>query len=137
MLRALMYFWPLDILRVEVSNVNGKELLAWPGARRFTEKDLTSFISTGMIGNGMFALHANNLFVNDNARFIFRGEDDLDGRDAIRYDYRSPDFLSGYHIRVGPAEATVAIKGSFWFDPAVSLSTCSAWMCTVMKFRSN
>ena len=115
--RRAYSFRPLDTVRLEVSNVNGKELLAWPGARRFEDKNLTSFVSGGMIGNGMFVLHAHNLFVNDTSPFVYRGEDDLDGREAIRYDYSTPEFLSGYRIRIGSAEARVAIKGSFWFDP--------------------
>ena len=110
-------FRPLDTVRLEVSNVDGKELLAWPGARRFEDKNLTSFVSTGMIANGMFALHAHNLFVNDTTAFEYRGEESLDGRAAIRYDYRIPQFLSGYRIRIGVASATIAMKGSFWFDP--------------------
>jgi hypothetical protein len=110
-------FKPLDTVRLEVSNVNGKELLAWPGARRFEDKNLTSFVTTGMIANGIFALHAHNLFVNDTAAFEYRGEENLDGRGAIRYDYRIPQFLSGYRIRTGSAAATIAMKGSFWFDP--------------------
>ena len=110
-------FKPLDTVRLEVSNVDGKELLAWPGAHRFEDKNLTSFVSTGMIANGMFALHAHNLFVNDTTAFEYRGEESLDGRAAIRYDYRIPQFLSGYRIRIGVASATIAMKGSFWFDP--------------------
>src|ERR1700684_1101776 len=39
-------FKPLDTVRLEVSNVDGKELLAWPGARRFEDKNLTSFVTT-------------------------------------------------------------------------------------------
>ena len=110
-------FKPLDTVRLEVSNVDGKELLAWPGARRFEDKNLSSFVTSGMIGNGMFALHAHNLFVSDTSAFEYRGEDRIEGHGAIRYDYRTPQFLSGYRIRIGGASATVAIKGSFWFDP--------------------
>jgi hypothetical protein len=107
----------LDTVRLEVSNVDGKELLAWPGARRFEDKNLTSFVSSGMIANGMFALHAHNLFVNDNTSFEYRGEENLDGRDAVRYDYRIAQFMSGYKITILGASATVATRGSFWFDP--------------------
>jgi len=110
-------FRPLDTVRLEVSNVDGKELLAWPGARRFEDKNLTSFVSSGMIANGMFALHAHNLFVNDTTAFEYRGEENLDGRGAVRYDYRIAQFMSGYKITILAASATVATRGSFWFDP--------------------
>ena len=85
--------------------------------RRFEDKNLTSFVSSGMIANGMFALHAHNLFVNDTAAFEYRGEENLDGRDAVRYDYRIAQFMSGYRISSRGASATVATRGSFWFDP--------------------
>ena len=110
-------FRPLDTVRLEVSNVDGKELLAWPGARRFEDKNLTSFVSSGMIANGIFALHAHNLFVNDTTAFEYHGEENLDGRDAVRYDYRIAQFMSGYKITMPGASATVATGGSFWFDP--------------------
>jgi len=33
-------FKPVDTIRLEVSNVDGKELFAWPGARRFEDRDM-------------------------------------------------------------------------------------------------
>ena len=110
-------FKPLDTVRLEISNVDGKELLALPGARRFEDKSLASFISSGAISNGMFAVHAHNLFVVDSTAFEYRGEEHLDGRVAIRYDYRIAQFLSAYKIDILGVSAAVATKGSFWFDP--------------------
>ena len=110
-------FKPLDTIRLEISSVDGKELLAAPGAGRFEDKNLTSFVSTGTIANGMFALDAHNVFVNNTAAYDYHGEENLNGRRAIRYDYRIPQFLSRYNIKVPGGSATVATRGSFWFDP--------------------
>jgi hypothetical protein len=110
-------FKPLDTIRLEISSVDGKELVALPGAHRFEDKSLASFVTTGMIGNGVFALNAHNLFVGGSTAFEYRGEENMDGRGAIRYDYRIPQFLSAYRISVLSVSATIATKGSFWFDP--------------------
>jgi len=110
-------FRPLDTVRLEISNVNGKELLALPGAGRFEDKSLSSFVTTGAIGNGIFALNAHNLFVEDLIAFEYHGEENLDGRGAMRYDYRIAQFLSAYKISVTGVSATIGTKGSFWFDP--------------------
>jgi len=110
-------FKPLDTIRLEISNVDGKELLALPGAHRFEDKNLASFITSGTVSNGMFALNAHNLFVVDTTAFVYHGEETLDGRAAVRYDYRIAQFLSAYQIHVLGASATIATKGSFWFDP--------------------
>ena len=51
-----------DIVRLEVAEVNGKEFFAMPGAFNFNETDITTFSVGGMIGNGMFAGFARNVF---------------------------------------------------------------------------
>src|SRR5215831_20529358 len=55
-------FLPHDIVRVEVAEVDGREYFAWPGARNFTETELSTFVNGGMIGNGIFALFARDIF---------------------------------------------------------------------------
>ena len=40
-------FSPLDTVLLEVSTVGDKELLAWPGARRFEEADISAFAGGG------------------------------------------------------------------------------------------
>ena len=111
-------FTPEDTVRVEVSNVNGKELFAWPGARGFDDRGLASMVTSGTIANGMFALSAQEVFVSDNGTFQYRGEQDLAGRRVARYDYRIPQLVSGFTITSHGASARVASVGSAWFDPA-------------------
>lgn len=106
-----------DLLRVEVALVDGKEMFAWPGARRFEETDLTEMISGGAIGTGNFATHARAVFQTSAPRFKAVGAEQVSGRRALRYDFVVPFITSGYHIRVDKREAVVGYHGSFWADP--------------------
>ncbi len=108
----------IDTLRLEVALVDGREMFAWPGAKKFDDSDLSKMVTTGAIGNGNFATHARALFASRSATFHYLGEEDLQGKKAIRFDYDVPQMLSGYRIRVSAASAIVGYHGSFYADPA-------------------
>ncbi len=112
-------FDPVDTVRVEVSSVNGKEMYAWPGARQFEDKELTAFVSSGATATGLFfSAIPHDLFSRAVGVFEDRATENLEGRSTVRYDYRMPQSVGGLMLRIGGAQATVALKGSFWFDPA-------------------
>src|SRR5207248_1895163 len=71
---------PLDTVRLEIVYSDGREWHGSPGDRRLSEPDPASFIGAGLIGNGIFALTLQNLFVADAAIFSARGEDSIGGR---------------------------------------------------------
>src|SRR5207237_772673 len=51
-------FQPLDILRLEVALVEGKELFSWPGAGKFEERGIGEIVGHGAAsGKVAFALH--------------------------------------------------------------------------------
>lgn len=106
-----------DTLRLEVALVEGKEMFAWPGSKKFENDDLRNLISTGTYGNGAFALFARAVFMGNAPTFVYRGEEPINGRNLVRYDFRVTQITSGYQIRVQDHEATVAYHGSFWADP--------------------
>ena len=110
-------FKPVDTVRLEVSSVAGKELFAWPGARRFEDRDVSSLVSGGTMGTGMFAGFARNLFVTGKGNPQYGRAEKLGGRSAVRYDFHLTELESGFQIRVGAVSETVAASGSFWFDP--------------------
>src|SRR5581483_3540644 len=58
-----------DTLRLEVALVEGKEMFAWPGSRQFEDRELRDLVSTGMFGNGNFAVYARILFLTNLAVF--------------------------------------------------------------------
>ncbi|MCZ2148757.1 MAG: hypothetical protein LC126_13390 [Bryobacterales bacterium] len=107
----------IDLVRLEVAYVDGKEMFAWPGSRTFEDRDITEMVSGGAIGNGSFALHARGIFLSNSALFQYAGEITLAGRAAVRFDYHVPMVRSGYKLRVKPEEGIVGYKGSFWIDP--------------------
>ena len=111
-------FSSLDTVLLEVSSVADKELMAWPGARRFEEVDLSSLASGGMLGSGVFASLARSVFLHDTTIIAYRGDEELAGRPVARFDFRVPAKSSSYQIQTNGSSAKVAIAGSFWIDPA-------------------
>jgi hypothetical protein len=110
-------FKPVDRVHLEVSSVAGKELFAWPGSRQFEDRGVASLVTSGMIGAGMFATFAQDLFVSGKGTLQYRGAEKLDGRAAVRYDFHLTQQESRGEIRVNGAAELVAANGSFWFDP--------------------
>ncbi|MFO0338660.1 MAG: hypothetical protein ACK52Z_07940 [Acidobacteriota bacterium] len=106
----------VDVLRIEVAFVEGREMFAWPGSTRFEASEIRDFIATGAFSTGGFVLHARAIFLGDGAMFTFAGPDSINGAPAWRYDYVTPQFRSGYQIR-NPSKglgAIVAYHGSIW-----------------------
>jgi hypothetical protein len=107
----------VDTLRLEVALVEGREMFAWPGSKKFEDSDLTQMVTSGAIGNGNFGTHAQALFGTRAATFHYLGEENFQGRKSIRFDYIVPQMNSGYRIRVSSASAVVGYHGSFYADP--------------------
>jgi hypothetical protein len=107
----------LDTVRLEVLFAGKEEFFDSPGGRNFRESDPSKFIAAGMIGNGMFASHLKSIFVDDNGIFKYRGEEDLNGRRAARFDFHVPSLQDDYVISVPGAQASVGVAGTFWADP--------------------
>ena len=110
-------FLPLDTVRLEVSSVAGKEMFARPGARSFDNQDVTSLVPDGLIGSGMFASLARNLFVKDKGTLRYKGKENQDGHVSVRYSFRLTRQESGFKVQVYDKLEPLAFKGSFWFDP--------------------
>ena len=92
-------------------------MFAWPGSKQFEDRELRDLVATGMFGNGNFAIYARILFLSDVATFEDRGETQLGGRPAWRYDFRVSRSTSGHRLRVNKREAVVGFHGSFYADP--------------------
>lgn len=102
-----------DVLKVEVAYLHGKEMFSWPGARRFSENDITQMIS-GAIGNGDFALHAQTILLSEGSEIRFQGHDTLDGVAALRFSYRMAQDKANYLMRIGEQQAYVGYSGLLW-----------------------
>src|SRR5581483_11435020 len=105
-----------DTLRLEVALVEGKEMFAWPGSRQFEDRELRDLVSTGMFGNGNFAVYARILFLTNLAVFEYQGEADFNGRPAVVYRFRVPRSANAHRLRVNEREAVVGFHGSFYAD---------------------
>ena len=113
---ASMYANASDKIRVEVALVDGKELHSWPGAEEFTSTPLATMVGYGLVSAGDYATHLETLFAADEAGFDYVGEESLQGRNVLRYDYRVPLAKSEYVLRNEGQEAKVAHHGSLWAD---------------------
>jgi hypothetical protein len=95
--------------------VDHQEFFASPGAYNFTETDISTFVTGGMIGNGLFTLFARKIFSPATATYQFIGETNVAGRLLLRYDYQVSLLVSNYLIK-SLGEAKVGYHGSFWAD---------------------
>ena len=110
-------FKRLDLLRIEVAKSGKHELFGWPGASKLEDRPISDFAGGGLMGNGVFALFADDLFVKSAGTKKVRGPEQLEGRKVIRVDY-SVHMLSGsLTIQTATAMADVNWSGSWWADP--------------------
>ncbi|MBM3746930.1 MAG: hypothetical protein FJW34_14165 [Acidobacteria bacterium] len=115
--RSSLPFLHVDTVRVEVAHLGMKELYSRPGGLKFEESDLANLVGGGMTASGEFALHLRSIFGSSIPLFTYRGEEDLEGRRTVRYEYNVPQNLSGYRLRIASREGIVGFSGSFWADP--------------------
>jgi hypothetical protein len=107
----------IDVIRMEVALVDGRELFAWPGSKKFDDTSIADMVKGGAIGNGNFALHAKAVFQSTSPRFEFAGEQvGGGGRTTYKWNFVVPQNLSGYQIGNFVDHAIAGYHGSFWAD---------------------
>jgi len=107
----------LDLVRLEVAKEGPHELFAWPGARKFEDRPVSDFVAGGLMGNGAFALFADDLFVHGAATMKVRGPEQLDGRSLVRVDYSVASLRGMLTLTTATGSAEVTYSGSWWVDP--------------------
>jgi hypothetical protein len=111
-------FVRIDLVRLEVANIGGKELFAWPGAKKFQDKPIGAFVPGGLIGDGSFTIFADDLFVNGVGSMTVHGLEQLQGLPAVRIDYVvRPTKKSAFRIATEGGSAALGYSGSWWADP--------------------
>lgn len=109
---------PKDTVRLEVLYAGKKEMYSAPGDRHFTDDHPSAFSSGGMSQDGLFGMYLYDVVVSGAALFTYRGEEDLAGRRAAKYDYRVSAFQQPLTLTLGErGQGVVGIKGAFWADP--------------------
>jgi hypothetical protein len=106
----------LETTRMEVAFVDGKELFGWPGAAKIDESNVGKMIN-GSIGNGYFGLFSSNIFSTPFATIQYVNAAELEGKPAVRYDYRVPQMSGAYVIKTDLGQVSVGFHGSFWVNP--------------------
>jgi hypothetical protein len=107
---------PFDRAVLQILFSGGKELFAAPGDARWETNPLT-FMASGMMSNGLFALHLKAVFLDNVSVIVYKGEEFVGGRREARYDFSISRLSSGYEIHRAGASGVVATRGSFWADP--------------------
>ena len=107
---------PVDRAVLQILFSGGKELFASPGDTHW-ETDPFAFLTSGMMGNGIFALHLKAVFLNNQAIIRYKGDESPTGRREARYDFTISRISSGYTVQRASASGVVAERGSFWADP--------------------
>jgi hypothetical protein len=106
----------IDTMVLEVAEVAGRELLAWPGGR-FEAQPLSAFASSGLMTNGAFAMHARGLFFGDRASWKYLGERNEGGRKLVMFGFAVPLNQSGYRVKSASASAVIPYHGTLMVDP--------------------
>jgi hypothetical protein len=110
-------FRKADVVRVEVAEVDGDELFASPGNHDFKKMRVRELAHGGLIGNGSFSLIAHDVFTTNVAVAHFVGEEKMDERILLKYDYRVSQLESGFQVGTERGLATVGYHGSVWANP--------------------
>ena len=106
---------PLDTVRLEIVYSGHHEWFGSPGEPKLGTGDPSRFVGSGLIGGGVFASTLNNVL--SGGIFAYWGEDPLNGRAAVRYDFRFPRQPNAFEISMVGGAGTVGEKGSIWVDP--------------------
>ena len=106
-------FEPLDTVVLEVVYSNRQEFYGTPGDRKLSVADPSSFVGSGLMGNGTYAMTLHNAL--EAARITFVGRETLSGRTAANFDFRV--LGKSLQISIPGGFGIVGEEGSFWVDP--------------------
>jgi hypothetical protein len=109
-------FQNLDTLRLQVALINRRERYSWADATQFEDRELRELIGKGVISTGGFASHVAHVFLSRAAQFQRKGQEEMQGRPAVRFDYEVPVEHSTFKVSVPPEETEVGVRGTFWVD---------------------
>jgi hypothetical protein len=109
-------FQHVDTVNVEVAVVKDSELYSWPGAKEFEDRDVADMVGAGLISTGGFRSAIKSVLIDNNSTIKFRGNEEILGHRAIRWDYTIPLNLSGWDVQIEGRGGRVSETGSFWAD---------------------
>jgi hypothetical protein len=107
----------IDTLQLEVGVSGDREMYSWAGAREFQQSQLSELVGKGVIGTGNFSMLARHVFLPNAGKFKYKGQNEIDGREAHEWDFDIPLERSRYRLRTAASEAVVAFQGTVFADP--------------------
>jgi hypothetical protein len=107
---------PMDRVVLQILFSGGKELFAAPGETHW-ENNPSAFLASGLMGNGIFAMDLQVVFLNNVSVIKHKGDESLAGRREAHYDFSVSRNQSGYTLHHLGVSGVAAIRGSFWADP--------------------
>jgi hypothetical protein len=105
---------PLDTVRLEIVYTDHHEWYGFPGDRSLSTDRPAALVDVGMIGSGGFAGTLNSIV--QGGVFTYRGDEDVDGRSAVRFDFTLSRWLKPMIVSIPGGTGTVGEKGSLWAD---------------------
>lgn len=109
-------FQHVDTLNVEVAVVKDRELYSWPGAHEFEDRGVGELAGGGLMSTGGFRSVIKNVLINNGSTIRWRGNEEVLGRPAIRWDYTIPYNLSRWDVQIQGRGGRLSETGSFWVD---------------------
>ena len=112
-------FRTLDRIRVEQAHIDGTDRFSWIGSAAFLGKGQTP-TGYGLNFKGDFADNRVLIFGNPWTTIRFSGEDRVEGRPALRFDYEVPVERGGLSAVINNVPGRIPTRGSFWADPVTA-----------------
>jgi hypothetical protein len=103
------------MVRLEImAAAGGNELYASQGDNRW-ERDPSKLVD-GMTGNGAFVSFLKNILITGDAKFAYRGQEDLEGTGVARFNFTVSSAMSIWDVSVRDGSGRVGMRGSIWVD---------------------
>src|SRR5277367_910714 len=107
-------FQRFDVVHIEVAVAGDRELFSWPGASKFEERNVNEMVGAGMMSTGSFRPAIQSVLIDNVSTIHWRGEEQIHGRRALRWDYTIPYNLSRWEVQIYGHAGRVSESGSLW-----------------------
>jgi hypothetical protein len=106
-----------DRLRLDVALAHDREIYSWAGANKFEEAEIDEWLPEGAIGTGPFASLLLSIFESRGPRFVFDGDETIDGRRLMEYSFHIAREQSLYRVKARRDWIITGYSGKLMVDP--------------------